>query len=340
MKISTIGIDLAKSVFAVHGVDEQGNVVVERTLRRGQVLAFFRKLEPCLVGMEACATAHYWARELMGLGHRVKLMPPAYVKPYVKRGKTDDADAQACCEAVTRPSMRFVPVKDEAQQSVLSLHRARAMLVRQKAQTANVIRSLCAEFGLIAARGVASLGDLLALICNEKDTRLPADARLALRPLVHHLEHLAGNLAVLDREIIRRSRSDEACRRLQTIPGIGPITASALVASIGDPARFRTGRDLAAWIGLTRRANATGGKDKGGPISKQGDRYLRRLLVQGAAAIVSTIRNPRSTSATPWLRELLARKMRKVAMVAQANKMARVAWAVLVKEQEYRAGHA
>ena len=340
MKISTMGIDLAKNVFAIHGVDEAGNELVKRRLRRNQVLPFFRKLEPCLVGMEACASSHYWARELTRLGYRVKLMPPAYVKPYVKRGKTDGADAQACCEAVTRPSMRFVPVKDEAQQSVLGLHRARAALVGQKTQTANLIRSLCAEFGVIAAKGAAPLGDLAAMICNEKDTRLPADARLALRPLVHHLEHLARNIAVLDCEIVSRSRSDESCRRLETIPGIGPITASALIATVGDAARFKTGRHFAAWIGLTRRANSTGGKDKGGPISKQGDQYLRRLLVQGGAAVVRTVRNPRSSTASPWLRELLSRKKPKVAIVAQANKTARIAWAVLVKEQEYRADYA
>jgi transposase len=339
MKISTIGIDLAKSVFAIHGVDEKGDAVVKRILRRSQVLPFFRKQEPCLIGMEACGTSHYWARELTRLGHVVKLMPPAYVKPYVKRGKTDKADAAACCEAVTRPSMRFVPVKDEAQQSVLSLHRVRSALVRQKTQTTNMMRSLCAEFGVAAAKGATRLGDLTAIICDETDTRLPAEARVALRPLVHHLDHLTRNIAALDREIMRRGRSDEACRRLQTIPGIGPITASALIASVGDAARFRTGRDLAAWIGLTRRANASGGKDKGGPISKQGNRYLRWLLVQGAATVVKAAQRPHSNSASPWLRELLTRKKRKVAMVAQANKTARIAWAVLAKQQEYRADH-
>ena len=340
MKVSTIGIDLAKNVFAIHGVDGSGNAVVKRTLRRNQVLPFFRKQAGCLIGMEACASAHYWARALMGLGHEVKLIPPAYVKPYVKRGKTDGIDAAACCEAVGRPEMRFVPVKDEEQQSVLSLHRARAMLVGQKTQTANLVRSQCAEFGVVVGRGIARLGDLAAIIFNENDTRLPATARLALKPLMDHLEHLACNIAALDREIVSRSRSDAACRRLETIPGIGPITASALSATIGDAGRFRTGRDLAAWIGLTPRANSTGGRDKGGPISKQGDRYLRRLLVQGAAAVVKAAANPRATSPTPWLRELLGRKKPKVAIVAQANKMARIAWSVLVKEQEYRAHHA
>ena len=340
MKISTIGIDLAKSVFAIHGIEEAGNVVVQRTLRRGQFLAFFKRLERCLIGMEACATAHYWARELMRLGHEVRLMPPGYVKVYVKRGKSDGIDAAACCEAVGRPTMRFVPIKSEEQQSVLSLHRSRALLVRQRTQANNVLRSLCAEFGVIGAKGAKPLGDLAALIRNESDTRLPAEARLALIPLVDQLQHLARNIAALDWQIVNRSRSDEACRRLQTIPGIGPITASAVVATIGNPERFRTGRDLAAWIGLTRRANASGGKDRAGPISKQGDRYLRQLFVQGAAAVVQTIPNPRSSAATPWLRELAARKNPKLAIIAQANKMARIAWAVLAKRQEYRADHA
>ena len=336
MKISTIGIDLAKNVFAIHGVDEAGKVVVKRILRRSQVLPFFRKLEPCLIGMEACATSHYWARKLMEFGHKVKLMPPAYVKPYIKRSKTDGLDAEGCCEAVGRPNMRFVPVKSEEQQTVLTLHRARNVLVRQKTQTANVIRSLCAELGMVTAKGAVSLGDLLRMIGEESDTRLPPGARPALAPLVHHLEQLTYNIGTLERQIIEHSRSDDSCRRLDTIPGIGPITASALVAAIGDPARFKTGRDLAAWIGLTRRPNATGGKDKGGPISKRGDRYLRWLFVEGAAAVVRTALNPRSRCATPWLRALLARKGRKVAIVAQANKTARIAWAVLVRNKIYR----
>jgi transposase len=335
-----MGIDLAKSVFAIHGIDEAGNVVVQRTLRRGQVLAFFKRLEPSLIGMEACSTAHYWARKLMELGHEVRLMPPSYVKAYVKRGKSDGIDAAACCEAVNRPTMRFVPIKSEEQQSVLSLHRSRALLVRQRTQANNVLRSLCAEFGVIGAKGAKPLGDLAALIRNESDTRLPAEARLALMALVDQLQHLARNIAALDCQIVKHSRSDEACRRLQTIPGIGPITASAVIATIGNPQRFRTGRDLAAWIGLTRRANATGGKDRAGPISKQGDRYLRQLFVQGAAAVVRTIPNPRSTAATSWLRQLAARKNPKLAIIAQANKMARIAWAVLAKGQEYRADHA
>lgn len=339
MKISTIGIDLAKNVFAIHGVDEEGVVVVQRTLRRSQVLPFFRRLKPCLIGMEACATAHYWSRKLMEFGHKVRLMPPSYVKPYIKRGKTDGIDAAGCCEAVTRPTMRFVPVKSEEQQGVLALHRVRSALVRQKTQVTNIIRSLCAEFGVVAAKGSVPLGELIAMIANDSDARLPGCARPALVPLVDQLEHLTRNMAVLERKIIAHSQTDQACRRLQTIPGVGPITASALIATIDDPARFKAGRDLAAWVGLTRRANSTGGKDKGGSISKQGDRYLRALFVQGAAAVVRAAHNPRATSPTPWLRSLLARKKPKVAIIAQANKTVRTAWAVLASGQEYRAGH-
>ncbi len=339
MKISTIGIDLAKNVFAIHGVDENGNTVVQRMLRRSRMLPFFGKLEPCLIGMEACASSHFWARKLIELGHEVRLMPPHYVKPYVKRGKSDGIDAAACCEAVRRPTMRFVPVKDEEQQSLSILHRARSAMVRQRTQTVNVIRSLCAEFGVIAGKGATGLGDIQAIIRDDTDTRLPVVARFALKPLLGQLEHLSRTIAGFDREIIIRSRSDETCRRLQTIPGIGPITASALVATIGDPGRFNTGRNLAAWMGLTPRANATGGKGRGGPISKQGDRYLRRLFVQGAAAVVRTASNPRAKNVTPWLRQMLTRKKPKVAIVAQANKMARIAWAVLAKEEAYRANY-
>ncbi len=340
MKITTIGIDLAKNVFAIHGVDELGNVVVKRTLRRSQVLPFFRKLEPCLIGMEACGSAHYWARKLIDLGHEVKLMPPSYVKPYIKRGKSDGIDAEGCCEAVGRPNMHFVPVKSEEQQSIVALHRARYLLMRQKTQTANSIRSLCAEFGVVAPKGRVSLRDLFRTITNENDTGLPAGARLALSPLVYQFEQLLQGIAVLDKQIIAHARSDENCRRLDEIAGIGCITASAVVAKAGDGSRFKTSRDLPAWIGLARQPNATGGKDKGGRISKQGDRYLRWLFVEGATAVVNSARNPRSKIATPWLRALLERKPRKVAIVAQANKTARIAWAVLVRKEKYRPDYA
>jgi transposase len=236
--------------------------------------------------------------------------------------------------------MRFVPVKSEEQQAIVTLHRSRAALVQQKTKTANVLRSLCAEFGLIAAKGRRPLGELVRIICNDGDRRLPAEARMALKPLVDILEHLHRHVVALEREIVRIARADERCRRLESVPGVGPITASALVATVGDAARFKSSRDLAAWIGLTRRANATGGKDRGGPISKQGDRHLRQLFVQGAAAVVKVAASPRSRSASPWLCQLLERKSRKLAIVAQANKTARIAWAVLTRGEYYRADHA
>lgn len=335
MKLSIVGLDLAKNVFAIHGLDEEGRAAVRRTLRRGQVLAFFGKLERCVIGMEACASAHYWGRELERLGHAVRLMPAAYVKAYVKRGKTDAADAEAICEAATRPTMRFVPVKSKEQQAALSLHRARDVLVRQRTQTLNVLRSLCAEFGVTAAKGRLGFGDLAALIGNASDLRLPDEARLALRPLLDHLEQLSRNLARLEREILNRARADEASRRLQTIPGIGPITASALIATLGDPKRFLRARHLSAWIGLTPKAKCSGGKQKLGPISKQGDPYLRRLLVQGASAVVRVARNPLA-KVSPWLRAILAKLSAKAAIVALANKMARIAWAILVRGGVYR----
>jgi transposase len=285
--------------------------------------------------MEASAGAHYWGRELMRLGHRVRLMPAAYVKAYVKRGKTDAADAEAVCEAVMRPTMRFVPIKSTEQQGVLSLHRARDVLVRQRTQTVNVLRSLCAEFGVVAAKGRRPLAQLEALIANEADDTLPQEARLALMPLKDLIQSLSRHILMLEREIVSRARKDEANARLQTIPGVGPITASALLATLGDPMRFASARDLAAWIGLTPKAHASGGKERRCPISKQGDPYLRRLLVQGASAVIRTARTPRS-NAPAWLKNLLARRPPKVALVALANKMARIVWAILVKGGVYR----
>jgi transposase len=335
MNITTIGLDLAKNVFAVHGVDETGRVVVRRELRRSQVLPFFAKQASCLVGMEASAGAHYWGRELIKFGHEVRLMPATYVKAYVKRGKTDAADAEAVCEAVTRPTMRFVPVKSKEQQGVLSLHRARDVLVRQRTQTINVLRSLCAEFGVIAAKGKTPLAQLEALIANQASDKLPEEAYLALLPLKDQIRSLSRHIVLLEREIVRRVRKDEASTRLQTIPGVGPITASALLATLGDPKRFARARDLAAWIGLTPKAHASGGKERRCPISKQGDPYLRRLLVQGASAVIRTARMPCS-NAPAWLKNLLVKRPAKVAIVALANKMARIVWAILVKGGVYR----
>jgi transposase len=335
MKISTIGFDLAKSVFAVHGIGEAGEIGIRRSLRRGQVLAFFAKLDPCLVGMEASSGAHYWARELTKLGHAVKLMPASYVKAYVKRGKTDAGDAEAICEAVRRPTMRFVAVKSREAQGLLSLHRARQLLVRQRTQTVNVLRGLCGEFGVVAAKGKTSLSYLAALIGDEGDDRLPPETRLALKPLVMQLEHLARGIAQLEREIVRHARADQAARRLESIPGVGPLTAGAFIASIGDVTRFASGRDLAAFIGLTPQPHSSGGKHRLSGISKQGNPYLRQLLVQGASAVMRVARHSASP-AFAWLKALLARRPPKVAVVALANKMARIVWALLAKGGVYR----
>lgn len=335
MKVSMIGLDLAKNVFAVHGVDAAGRVVLRRTLRRSQVLKFFASLEPCTIGMEASSGAHYWGRELARLGHEPKLMPAAYVKKYVKRGKNDEVDAEACWEAVTRPNMRFVPLKSVEQQAALALHRARHVLVRQRTQTRNVIRALCAEFGLAAAKGRMPLNALFALIADEKDARLPREARLALAPLVAQHAQQDRGIAGLERIIVAKLRQDEAGRRLITIPGVGPLTASALVLKVGDIGRFHSGRHLAAWIGLTPKERSSGGKQKFGGISKQGDRYLRCLFVQGAMSLLRTAKTPKSALAA-WLAELLARKPKKLAAIALANRLARIAWAVLARAETYR----
>ena len=333
MKLTMIGVDLAKNVFAIHGIEESGKIV-KRELRRSQVLAFFAKQEPCLVGMEASASAHYWGRELEKLGHDVRLMPAGYVKPYVKRGKNDARDAEAICEAVSRPTMRFVPIKSEDQQSVLTLHRARDLLVRQRTQTVNTLRSLCGEFGIVAAKGKLGQVALSAIVDNDAgEQRLPALARLALRPLVDRLSELSSHIRKLEREILNWHRAQAASLRLATIPGIGPINASALIASVGDASRFKSGRDLAAWIGLTPQSRSSGGKERLGSISKQGDRYLRRLLVQGAHAVLQSQRRSKRPS---WAISLSARRGVKIAAVALANKTARIAWAVMVREERYR----
>jgi len=327
MEVTTIGFDLAKSVFQVHGVDASGEAVIRKQLRRRQVLPFFRKQSPCLVGMEACATAHHWARQLEALGHEVRLMPPRYVKPYVKRNKNDAADAAAICEAVTRPTMRFVAVKSAEQQSVLMLHRSRALLVRQRTMLVNAIRAHMAELGIVARVGLPQVSALLAVIADEADDRIPPLARSCLQGLAAQLMSLEGEIATAGQRIHAWHRSNEVSRRLESIPGIGPITASALAATITDPSVFKSGRELAAWIGLVPRQNSTGGKERLGRISKQGDPYLRWLLVVGAMTVIRHAR--RRGTANPWLAELIAHKPTKVAAVALANKLARTAWALL-----------
>jgi transposase len=334
MNVSTIGLDIAKNIFQVHGVDASGEVVVRRRLRRGLVLGFFAKLPRCLVGMEACASAHYWARELAGLGHEVRLMPAGYVKAYVKRNKTDAADAEAICEAVTRPTMRSVAPKSEEQQSVLMLHKARHLLVRQRTMLGNAIRGHLAEFGIVARTGREGLKTLLALIDGEEGA-VPETARQALRPLAGQYRAAATEIAALERRLRAWHRDSETSRRLAEIPGVGPLTATALVATVTDPAAFPSGRSLAAWIGLVPKEGSTGGRRRLGPISKQGNRYLRWLLVTGAMA---AIRRGRAAGfkSRPWLARLVEHRPVKLAAVALANRIARIAWVIMARNERYR----
>jgi len=333
-EISTIGLDIAKKVFQVHGVDAGGAVVVRRQLRRAELLKFFGSLPSCTVGLEACATSHHWARQIATLGHTVRLLPPAHVKPYVKRGKKNDAaDAAAICEAVTRPHMRSVPVKTEAQQGVLLLHRARDLLVRQRTMLICALRSHMAEFGVTAGQGRGNFAKLAASLENE--AALPGLARSALRLIAAQIEDANGKIDALEKEIVAHHRHDEASRRLATIPGIGPIIASALAASVPNACAFKSGRQFAAWLGLVPRQNSTGGKQRLGGITKAGDRYLRKLLVVGATG---HIRYKRKTipGGLEWVAKLLARKPVRVVTVALANKMARIAWVILSRGEIYR----
>ncbi len=334
MKISTIGLDLAKTWFQVHGVDVAGTVIVRRRLRRGEVLAYFQSIEPCLVGMEACATAHHWARELTALGHQVKLMPPAYVKAYVKRNKNDAADAEAICEAVTRPTMRFVPVKDVDQQSILMLHRARNLLVRQRTMLVNALRAHMAEFGIIAPQGLAHAEELVAVIDNEQSP-LPELARSILRMVVAQLKDTMVRTREIELQLAKWHRQSRVSQLLATIPGVGIMGASAIAATVTDPSLFRSGREFAAWLGMTPKQNSSGGKERLGRTSKRGDKYIRCLLVAGAVAILRHTRN-RTTKDAAWVRGLLARKPAKVAAVALANKTARIVWAVMARGEAYR----
>ena len=286
MQIATIGLDIAKSSFQVHGADACGKVVLRKRLRRGKLLEFFANLPRCRVGMEACGGAHYWARELTKLGHEVRLMPPQYVKPYVKTNKHDAADAEGCCEAVRRPTMRFVPVKNEMQQALLMLHRIRDRLIAERTGTINAIRGHMTEFGVVAARRGLGMQELLAIISDADDARLPSLARELLVLQVEHLRVIEARLAELDGRLLRQARDDEAARRLTEIPGIGPVVATAMVATVVDARLFGSGRSFAAWLGLTPRQHATGGRERLLGISKRGDGYLRRQLMHGARSLV------------------------------------------------------
>jgi transposase len=334
MQIITIGLDIAKNVFQVHGIGAAERVVVRKQLRRSQVMAFFEALSPCLIGMEACASAHYWARELTKLGHEVRLMPAKDVKAYVKRNKNDAADAEAICEAVRRPTMRFVRIKSAEQQGQLMQHRMRDLLLRQRTQTINALRAHLAELGMTAAQGREGLKDLLAIVADERDKRLPISARISLVVLAAQLQALQTFIRSIEKRIMAQHRASQESKRLATIPGIGVVGATAIAATITDPKMFRSGRDFAAWIGLVPREDSTGGKRKLGPISKQGDRYSRRILVVGAHSVLR--RAKQSPEKYPWLTGLLARRPFKVVAITLANKMARIAWALLAKGGTYR----
>lgn len=336
MEITTLGIDLAKSVFQLHGVDAEGAIVLQKKVRRAALLDVLSRLEPCLIGMEACPTSHHWTREIAALGHEVRLIPPAYVKPYVKRQKNDAADAEAICEAVTRPNMRFVPVKSEDQQAVLVLHRSRDLLMRQRTMILNAVRAHLAEFGMITAQGPRKVVDLVQRL-NEPDNGLdlPALARSALLSLAAQLEALAGEISKIDRQLMAWHRQNEASQRLETIPGVGIITATALAASVPDPSIFKSGRQFAAWLGLVPRQNSSGGKDRLGRVSKMGNGYLRRLLVVGATSVTRRAET-NNTQTGVWIRSLLERKPTRLVTVAIANKTARTAWVLLAKGETYR----
>jgi len=338
MEITTIGLDLAKSVFQVHGVDATGQVVIRRSLRRAQMLPFFTRLPSCLIGMEACGTSHYWARELIKLGHQVRLMPPAYVKPYVKRGKTDAADAEAICEAVTRPTMRFVAVKSPEQQAALSMHRTRDLLVKQRTQLVNMIRGLLAEFGIDIPKGLERALLMARRIVDGEAPDVPMEAAKIVSTLSQQALDIHIRLREIDRDLLVWQRGNDVARRLMTIPGIGPVGATALAASITDPRQFRSGRQFAAWLGLTPLQKSSGGKERLGRITKMGDKYLRKLLIVGMTSLVRRAKyNPKTVD--PRLADLLARKPVRVATVAMANKTARIVWAVMARGETYCAGH-
>ncbi len=332
-QISTIGLDLAKNVFQLHGVAASGQVMLRRQLRRSQVEKFFAELPPCLVGMEACGSAHHWARVIGGYGHEVRLMPPAYVKPYVKRNKNDGRDAEAICEAVGRPTMRFVAMKSVEQQATLAVHATRALLTRQRTMVANALRAALNEIGIVAAQGYKGLRELIGKL-EQPSEEIPEVMRAALSVLARHWQALDADERALEQQIVNAARHNPDARRLMEVPGVGPIIASTVLAKVPDAKVFRSGRGFAAWIGLTGRDHGTGGKHRPGHISKQGDRVLRALLITGASA---RLRQQKARGVTdPWLRQMLARRPYKVVMVALAAKTARILWAMMAKNDAYR----
>ena len=334
MQVATIGIDISKHVFQVHGVSTAGEVVIQKRLRRAELLSFFEKLEPCLIGIEACGTSHHWARQLTLLGHEVRLMPPSYVKPYVRRNKNDAADAEAICEAVTRPTMRFVPIKTVEQQGVLIIHRVRSVLIRQRTMMANALRGHLAEFGIVARQGLKAVRELGRMIDDIRQP-LPDTVRYALRALVAQLDEVEERIREIEAQLLAWHRTDETSRRLATIPGVGPITASAIAATVANSSQFQSGREFAAWLGLVPRQRASGNKNVLSGISKRGDKYIRRLLISGATAILRYSR-AKPTPQRVWVNALLERRPAKVAAVALANKNARIVWALMAKKECYQ----
>lgn len=334
MKLTTIGIDLAKSVFQVHGTDDKGRAVLKKQLKRAQMAAFFANLPPCRIGLEACGSAHYWARKLQALGHTVQLIAPQYVKPFVKRNKNDAADAAAICEAVTRPDMPTVPIKNAEQQAILSVHRARQGFVKARTAQANQIRGLLAEYGIVLPQGIGHVVRRVPGIIEDGENDLPGSFRLLIGRLVDHLRELDRQVGELEAAIQSWHRQNTASQKLARVPGIGPLTASAMAASIGDARNFKNGRQLAAWLGIVPRQHSTGGKPTLLGISKRGDAYLRTLLIHGARAVIR--RAEHKPEADPWLRQLLARRNTNVAAVALANRNARTIWALLAHDREYQ----
>ncbi len=332
--ITVIGLDLAKSVFQVHGINAEGEVVVRRKLSRSRVLAYFNQLEPCLVGMEACATAHYWGRELSALGHEVKLMAPQFVKPYLKSQKNDMRDAEAICEAVTRPTMRFVPIKTPDQQALLALHGVRDHWVRLSTRLINTLRGYLAEFGIVASRGRMGVEAILEVLADDEDDRIPDLARECLMPLASELRHVKRQILETDRKILKAHRANSICQRLETIPGVGPVIATRVVAEVPDPGIFKSGRAFSAWVGLVPKQHSSGGRERLGRITKKGNPELRRLLVAGAMSMIIRAKQLGFTK-HPWLSRLLERKPMMVVAIAMANKIGRMIWALMVKGEKF-----
>ena len=337
MNITTVGIDLAKNVFQVHGVDHHGKVVLKKQLKRAQMAPFFANLSVCLIGIEACGSAHHWARKLQAMGHTVRLMAPQFVKPYVKTNKNDAADAEAICEAVGRPNMRFVPIKNVEQQAVLALHRVRQGLVKARTAQGNQIRGLLAEFGIVIPQGISNIAARVPELIEDASNELPGAFRILIQRLLDHLKELDRQVDELEAQIQAWHRNSELSTKIAQVPGIGPISASALIASIGDARNFDNGRQLAAWLGLVPKQHSTGGKSNLLSISKRGDTYLRTLLIHGARSVI--YHAAKKMDSCSWLSALVSRRNKNVAAVALANKNARIIWALLARDRRYEAGY-